>query len=176
MKNKIIVGIVVLAAVVLISGSSILAFANPGTSDDPLITLSYLTSVFRPQITGEMAKAEQEITERFETRIAVLEAQLQAGLGGSTASPGPADVFTVVTLRRGQSLTCMVGVEIMLRIGTATGFGSTPALVNTTTGTTLSAGTALTVNNMYLVTIEGNGITATADTVRVLARGNYRIT
>jgi len=176
MKNKIIVGIVVLAAVVLVSGASILAFANPGTEVDPLITLSYLTDVFKPQVTEEMQKTEQDLIESFESRIAALEARLQAGQGGTSVSPGPADVFTVVTLRRGQSLTCSVGVEIMLRVGTASGFGSVPALVNSTTGTTLSAGTALTINNMYLVTIDGNGVTATADTVRLLARGNYRIT
>jgi hypothetical protein len=28
---------------------------------------------------------------------------------------------------------------------------------------------------MYLVTIEGNGIMATAETVRVMVRGDYRI-
>jgi hypothetical protein len=64
----------------------------------------------------------------------------------------------------------------MLRIGTANGFGSAPALVNYTDGATLAAGTALTTNHMYLVTIEGNGVRATADTVRVLVRGSYKIT
>ena len=176
MKNKIIIGIVVCAAILLVSGASIMAFASPGTSTDPLITLSYLTDIFRPQVSTEIEKTGQELTERFNARISTLESQLNNSQSGpSTGDPGPADVFTVVTLRRGQSLTCSVGVEIMLRIGSASAFGTSPALVNTTAGTTLSSGNALVTNNMYLVTIEGNGITATADSTRVLIRGAYTI-
>ena len=177
MKNKIIIGIVVIAAVTLVSGASILALANPGSQTDPFITLSYLTDVFRPQVMTDVKNTEQEMIQKFEARIAELESQLQANPGGSgAAGAAAAESFQVVTLSRGQSLTCSVGVEIMLRIGTAEGTGSAPALVNYTSGSTLSAGTALTANNMYLVTIEGNGIKATADTVRVLVRGSYRIT
>ena len=176
MKNKIIIGIVVIAAVTLVSGASILALANPGSQTDPFITLSYLTDVFRPQVMTEVKNTEQDMIKKFEARIAELESQLQTNTGGSSAAGTSADSFQVVTLSRGQSLTCSVGVEIMLRIGTAEGTGSAPALVNYTSGTTLSAGTALTANHMYLVTIEGNGIKATADSVRVLVRGSYRIT
>jgi len=178
MKRKIFTGIAVLAAIALVSGASILAFAEPGTQEDPFVTLSYLNEVFKAEIMNEVKKTEQDMTGKFNSRISALESQLQSSQGGAATAPTPssADVFTVVTLRNGQSLTCSVGVEIMLRVGTATGFGTVPALVNYTSGTTLSAGTALTTNHMYLVTIEGNGIRATADTVKVLARGNYKIT
>lgn len=175
MKRKIAIGAVVLAVVTMISGASLMAFATPGTPDDPLISLSYLTDIFRPRVSSDIERAGQDLTQEFDARIADLEERFQASQG-SSASPGPADAFAVVTLRNGQSLTCSVGVEIMLRIGTANGFGAAPALVNYTTGTTLSSGSALTINNMYLVTIEGNGIRATADTVRVLVRGSYTIT
>jgi len=176
MKRRIIVGIVVLATVALISGASLMAFATPGTQTDPFITLSYLTDVFKPQIMAEVGKTEQDLKASFDARIAALEEQLDSSQSGSNpTTPGSADVFSVVTLRNGQSLTCSVGTEIMLRIGTANGAGSAPALVNYTSGTTLAAGSALTTNNMYLVTIEGNGIKATAETVRVLVRGDYKI-
>jgi len=176
MKRRVIICIVVLAAVTLISGVSILAFASPGTETDPFVTLSYLTGIFKPQVMTDVAKIEQDLTQKFEDRISELERQFQSSQSGS----GPAAVkdserFTVVTLRRNQSLTCSVGTEIMLRIGTANGFGTAPALVNYTTGDTLAAGSALTTNHMYLVTIEGNGIRSTADSVRVLVRGDYRI-
>jgi len=176
MRQKFVFGIVFLAAVVLISGVSILAGASPGTQSDPFVTLSYLTDVFRPQIMSEVQKTEVEMTQKFETRVSEIESQLQPGDGGSAhAAPGDADTFSLVTLRNGQSLTCSVGTEIMLRIGTANGSGSAPALVNYTTGSTLSPGSSLATNNMYLVTIEGNGIVATAETVRVLVRGIYTI-
>jgi len=176
MKSRIIVCIVVLAAITLISGVSILAFASPGTEADPFVTLSYLTSIFKPQVMADVTRIEQELTQKFETRITELERQLQSSQGSS----GPATVkeserFTVITLRRNQSLTCKVGTEIMLRVGSATGFGTQPALVNYTTGETLAAGSSLTTNHMYLVTLEGNGIRSTADTTRVLVRGDYHI-
>ena len=178
-KDKIITGIVVLTVIALISGVSVLAVksqhaaASPGTENDPFIVLSYLTGIFRPQIISEINKTESNMVGRFNERIAKYEKQ---DSGVITEIPGDADVFSVVVLSRGQTLTCSVGTEIMLRIGSATGFGTTPALVNYTTGTTLSSGTALTTNHMYLITIEGNGVTATANTVRLLVRGSYTIT
>ena len=175
MKNKIITGIVVLAVIALISGASIMAYASPGSQTDPFVTLSYLMEKFRPQVMEEVGKKEQELTQKFDERITELESEFQSSQGGS-GEPNSADTFSVVTLRRGQSLTCSVGTEIMLRVGTATGFGTAPALVNSTSGTTLSSGSALVTNNMYLITLEGNGVRATADTVRVLVRGSYKIT
>ena len=176
MKVKIITGITVLAAIALVSGATFLAMATPGTQEDPFITLSYLNNSFKPQIMAEVSNTEQELSRIFNDRIAQLEAQLQLNQGSAaTAAPGSAERFSVVTLNSGQSLICSVGVEIMLRIGTATGVGASPALVDYTNAATLTAGNSLTTNHMYLVTIEGNGIRATADTVMVLVRGSYRI-
>jgi hypothetical protein len=175
MKMKLVTGIVVLAAIALISGATILAMAAPGTQEDPFITLSYLTNQFKPQIMNEVKSAEQRLLSTFDDKITQLEARIQANQGGTAAAPTSAETFVVVTLNRGQSLTCSVGTEIMLRIGSANGFGADPALVNSTSGSTLSAGAALTENNMYLITIEGNGVRATADMVRLLVRGSYKI-
>ena len=173
MKQKLIISLVVIAAILLISGASILA-ATPGTTQDPVVTLSYLTNIFRPAVMNDVRTAEQEMVQRFETRIAELESRIQAGGTGQT-TVGTADRFHVVTLSRNQTLTSSVGTEIMLRVGTADAVGTAPALVNYTTGATLSSGSGLTTNHMYLVTIEGNGIRATAETVRVLVRGVYTI-
>ena len=174
MKIKIVTGILVLAVIALISGATILAVAAPGSQEDPFVTLGYLMNSFKPQIMSEVSNTGQEISREIDGKIADLEMLLQANQSDSAAQ-GSADRFSVVTLSMDQSLTCSAGAEIMLRIGTASGTGTAPALVNYTSGGTLSAGTALEVNNMYLVTIEGNGIKATSDTVRVLVRGNYNI-
>ena len=165
---------VVLAAIALISGASIVAFASPGSQSDPFITLSYLMDKFKPQIMDEVGKTEQELTQKFNERADALESEFKNSQVGS-AAPNAADTFSVVTLRKNQSLTCSVGAEVMLRVGTATGFGTAPALVNTTSGATLSSGSNLATNNMYLVTLEGNGVKATSDTVRVLIRGSYKL-
>jgi len=173
MKNKIITGMVVLTAIALISGASIVAFASPGSQSDPFITLSYLMDKFKPQIMDEVGKTEQELTDKFNERIDALESEIKNNQGGS-AAPNAADTFSVVTLSKNQTLTCSVGAEVMLRVGTATGFGTAPALVDTTNGATLSSGSNLSTNHMYLVTLEGNGVKAASDTVRVLIRGSYK--
>ena len=175
MKRRIVIGILVLAVVALISGASLLAFASPGSSDDPFITLSYLMDKFRPQIMKEVSDTEKKLTDNFDTRINTIQTQLQISPTAPPQVSENADSFAVVTLSMGQSLSCSIGAEIMLRVGTANASGaSAPALVNYTTGETTASGAALVTNNMYLVTIEGNGITATADTVRVLVRGDYK--
>jgi len=176
MRHKIAIGILALVVIAFVSGVSYLAFAAPGAQSDPLVALSYLTNVFHPKMSVEIKNTEQSMTQKFNNQIAALESQLQSNQGGTAPAPGSAEVFTVVTLRNGQTLSCSVGAEIMLRVGSATGFGSAPLLVNYTSGGALSEGTPLTINNMYLVTIEGNGIKATADTVRVLVRGVYKVT
>ena len=174
MKNRIFSGIAIVAAIALVSGATILADAASGSQNDPLVTLSYLTDVFKPQILSEISKTEQELSMKFDAQIIAFESGLKPDQYGDLPDiPDSIEKFSVVTLAKGQSLTCSVGAEIMLRIGTATGFGSSPALVDYTTGSTLSAGSSLVTNHMYLITIEGNGITSTADLVRVLVRGSY---
>jgi hypothetical protein len=44
-----------------------------------------------------------------------------------------------------------------------------------TGGGTLNSGGSLTANHLYLVTIEGGGLKATASTVMVLIRGPYTV-
>ena len=173
MKTRILSAILVVAVIVLVFGSTLFVAAAPGEQEDPFITLSYLDNVFRPQIVAEGKSLEEELTTSLDEKVAEFEELLQEAQQGSTSTPDDAVAFSVVTISRGQSLSCSVGAEIMLRVGTATGFGSNTALVNNTTGETLPAGIALTTNHMYTVPIEGNGITATADSVRVLVRGEH---
>ncbi|MCL2046468.1 MAG: hypothetical protein FWG88_08805 [Oscillospiraceae bacterium] len=175
MKSKLSSSIALIAAIILVYGVTMLATAAPGTQDNPFITMNYLENIFLTQIIDELKQTEKELTEVFDAKITELESKLAESQGGTIELPSDTDKFTVVTLSSGQSLTCSVGAEIMLRIGSASAVGNAPALVNYTSGNTLSEGEPLVVNNMYLVTIESNGIKATAETVRVLIRGTYSI-
>jgi hypothetical protein len=47
--------------------------------------------------------------------------------------------------------------------------------VDTTAGGCLDSGGSLSANHLYLVTIDGGGLKATASTVKVLARGSYTV-
>ena len=132
--------------------------ASVGSSKDPLITLSYLEEVF-------MDKVLDEVDEKISTRNKNL-----------ADKSGSRDSFTVVTLSNGQTLVGDIGCEVMLRVGTAVCVApSTPGLIDESSAATLNNGGALAANHLYMMTIEGRGVLATSDTVKVLARGSYVI-
>ncbi len=155
MKNRKLITILSIAlAVVIIAGVSAYAATSFGTSSDPLITLSYLEKTLTPQLL-------EQFGDELETAL---------------SSNGGTSTYTVVTLAKGQTLTGAVGCEIMLRIGTASVSASdSPGLVDTTDASSLNNGSALKTNHLYMVTIGGNGIKATAATVKVIVRGSYTI-
>lgn len=155
MKNRKLITILSIAlAVVVIAGVGAYAATSFGTSSDPLITLSYLEQTLTPQLLEQFGE------------------ELEAAL----AEKGEADTYTVVTLTNGQKLTGEVGCEILLRIGTASvSADDVPGLVDTTDASSLNNGSALKTNHLYMVTIAGNGIKATAATVKVIVRGSYTI-
>ncbi len=135
--------------------------AEAGSSGDPLVTLSYLNDTFFNNI---MQRVDQKIAERTG----------QALPGGTSSS---AASFVVVTLNEGQTLTGGIGCEVMLRVGSAVCVSpSDPGLIDETTAATLANGGALVQNHLYMMTIEGRGVRATAATTKVLARGSYTVT
>lgn len=153
-KRILIIGLCVLLAVAL--GISVFAASSYGSENDPLITKSYLTKILLPEL-------EKNFREELDTALAELE---KDGSGE----------FAVITLSKGQTVKCGVGCEIMLRIGSAEAAGnSDPAMVNTTTAESIFKGYKLEVNNLYLVTIEGNGFKATSDNTKLLIKGDYTI-
>ena len=150
--------VVLLALSAALMSSASLA-AEAGSSQDPLVTLSYLNDTF---FNGIMQRVDQKIAERT--------GQALPGASSSSAS------FTVVTLSNGQTLTGDVGCEVMLRIGSAVCVSSSsPGLIDETTAATLAGGASLAQNHLYMMTVEGRGVQATAATTKLLARGSYTV-
>ena len=151
-----LVSFMLLTATVMASGA--------GSSDDPLVTLSYLNSKFLPELLGKV-----------DEKIAARDKQLTDRLAGQ-GQPGNGESFTVVTLSNGQTLYGSVGCEVMLRVGSAVCVASTtPGLIDTTSGGTLDNGTALVKNHLYMMTISERGVRATAGTTKLLVRGGYTV-
>ena len=162
MKNRWALRLAALTLVSCLAMSGVSLAVEPGSATDPLVTLSYLNDVFLGQI---MTKVDQKIAAR--------NAQLgiSAGSGASAASN-----FTVVTLTSGQVLTGDIGCEVMLRVGTAVCVSpSSPGLIDETAATALNNGSALVQNHLYMMTIEGRGVRATAGTTKLLVRGSYTV-
>lgn len=155
---------IVLAAACVCFLFTVAYAANAGSSNDPLVTKSYLDGPFLDQVQTLVGEAVDERKTELEKA---------AGQNSGTAV---GNVFTVVTLSQGQALVGDVGCEVMLRIGSATcGSSDSVGLIDTTAGTTLGNGGALVTNHLYMVTISTRSVTATSGTVKVLARGPYTI-
>ena len=160
-----------LRAVLLLLVSSLLTAtvsvaAEAGSGSDPLVTLSYLKETFM-----------DDILKKVDDKIAVRNSQIARQLEGEiTGGSGVASTFTVVTLTQGQTLTGDIGCEVMLRVGSAACVSpSAPGLIDESTAATLNNGGALVQNHLYMMTIEGRGVRATAATTKLLVRGGYSI-
>ena len=163
-KNRWFLRAVVLLALSGILSTTVSLAAEVGSEGDPLVTLSYLNDTFLNTI---LTKVDQKIAAR--------NSQIAQQLGGQSTS-GTAATFTVVTLSKGQVLTGDIGCEVRLRVGTASCVSpSSPGLIDESAAVTLNNGGALVQNHLYMMTIEGRGVKATAATTKLLVRGTYTI-
>ncbi|MBE7032207.1 MAG: hypothetical protein E7401_04510 [Ruminococcaceae bacterium] len=130
--------------------------AEPGGSDDPLISQSYIENVLMPSI-----------KQYVESRIA----EVNSGTGS-----GATDAFTVVEVKKSQQLICAAGTELILRMGSATIIATEKGgLADTTAGFDLANGVTMPANHLLIVPVaDGRGIKATSDTL-VMVKGGYTI-
>ena len=165
-KNRWYLRMAAMLALSLVLSCTVSLAAEAGSSQDPLVTLSYLNDTFLG-----------DILQRVDEKIAARNSQIVQQLGGQGGSgSATASTFTVVTLSSGQVLTGDIGCEVMLRVGTAACVASsTPGLIDETTAGTLNNGGALVQNHLYMMTMEGRGVQATAATTKLLVRGSYTV-
>lgn len=153
------------------------ALAATGDQNDPLVTKSYLDQIVMPdlvsQVEAKTAARQEELKTALNSQIEQYKKDIASmGTGGSGASAS----YTLVTLTSGQTMYLEVGCEVMLRVGAATvNAGTSPALIDISTGGAINNGAALTQNHLYMATIADRTITPTAATVRLLVRGGYSV-
>ena len=152
------------------------AAGQQGSQSDPLVTLSYLTQKATPsilsQVDSKLTARETELKKQLsavvEGYVKEVEDKLASSGGGSSVQPSGGASYQVVNLSAGQTITGGAACEFLLRSGTAT------CVSDTSPGTTLAGGGALTANHLYLATIEGRGVKAST-AVTLLVRGTYSI-
>ncbi len=164
--------VLLLIALVLITTVSVAAI---GTTEDPLVSLSYLQQTFLGQV---MADVDAMLVQRNAELAAELDTKIAAAAENQKETPEGITnrTFAVVTLSKGQVLMGEIGCEVMLRVGTAACVSSSnPGLIDQTDASILNGGDVLVKNHLYMMTIEGRGVEATANTVKVLVRGTYTL-
>ncbi len=131
--------------------------AEPGGTDDPLISKAYIDNVLIPQM-----------KEYVDTKIS------QISSGGSTGEAAAS--FKVVNMTSGQKMICDAGSELILRMGKADIIATEKGgIADTTAGFDLANGTAMPANHLLIVPVaDGRGITAQNDVI-VMVKGGYTI-
>ena len=155
-KRYIIFRLGALAAAVCALATVVLA--EPGASDDPLISKSYIENQLMPQI-----------KQYIESRLA------EVG-GGSGAAAGTADKFNVVNASAGQQIICSAGTELILRMGSASVIATEKGgIADTTDGFDLADGAFMPSNHLLIVPVsDGRGVRATTDII-VMIKGGYTV-
>lgn len=126
--------------------------ADPGSSDDPLITLSYINDVLMPQVKSYV-----------ESKLGSVEA-------------GTSSVFEVVNLKKGQTVIADKSTEFILRMGSASIVATQKGgISDVTAGIDLQNGSKMPSNHLLIVPLDdGRGLTMQTDGI-VMIRGNYSI-
>lgn len=135
--------------------------AEPGASDDPLISKSYIENQFMPQI-----------KQYIESRLA----EVGSGGSGGGAAAVTADKFNVVNASAGQQIICSAGTELILRMGSASVIATEKGgIADTTDGFDLADGTFMPANHLLIVPVsDGRGVRATTDII-VMIKGGYTV-
>ena len=151
-------GALALALTALIGAAAYAAGA--GTSTDPLVTVSYLENTFTPSITSsvnsQISSARSSLDDSLAARVRAFESNLSSA---QTPAAAAETEYVSHTLSSGQTLDVTPGTEILFLSGKAT---AAAALTDTTAGTSVSSGGALSAYHLYLATGTGT-ITAAGE-------------
>lgn len=155
MKNKIKrIGIIIVAVIIMLGATVV--FSEPGSEDDPLVTLSY-------------------VNKKIEQLKYYIDEKLAGNAGASNSNE-----FIVVELVRGQSLILGGSSEAILRSGEARSIsrilnGIDNGLCDITVGADIKMDQLIKENHLLLSPRDdGRGARASKDTI-FLVRGTYEI-
>lgn len=146
------------AVCVLFSLPVTLSAANPGSSEDPLVTYSYITGTFKREL-------KAEILSEIET------------------TKGQASGYIVERLSKGQSLYALDACEIILRSGGAVVFVEDEdniqaglGLSDCTGGTELKNGEPIPKQHLLIIPRgDGRGVTVNTDEAYIMVRGLFEV-
>jgi len=147
--------------------------ANPGSSDDPLISLSY----FEDKIEILQTSLLEQLTSTFSTKFEELGKDVDKKIKDISENgiSSPTE-FQLITLGEGELITCEAGTEIIVRSGKSsviTSETSSGGISDITAGKDLANGEEIINNHLLIVPkSDGRGIKATV-TGAVMIKGAY---
>lgn len=169
--------------IAVLAALGVTAAAAYDSSEDPLVSLSYLTKIFKTELLEELNDTiEDEIARRFEN-LDLSQYQPSQPVQPSYPSyeePAPAvsSSYEVVELTWGDALYAAGACDIMLRAGSAycVAPDASQGIADYTAGAEIYNYQYLTKNHMCLIPRgDGRGIVADSESVFVMVKGEYTI-
>ncbi len=178
--------IFLLCALITVSVSGVAVFAaNYDSSEDPIVTLSYIQSIFKPQVDNQISETEKKLTDEInslKSEIELLKSQISSGAVSTTEtedSENQGGIYEVLELKKGDTLTADSPCEVILRAGQIQVVSpyAEQGIGDYTSGTDLFNGTNIDKNHLLIIPRggDGRGITVTSDSAFVMVRGEYSI-
>ncbi len=173
-KSKIIIISIIIT---LFTALGFTVAASYDSSEDPIISLSYLRDVFEPEIFDKLE-------ERFDELKEELKQSVQDIIGDNEFDEEQSEPtvvsygYEVIELTTGDALYAVSACDIMLRAGDATCVApdESQGIANYTAGTEIYNGQNLTINHMCLIPRgDGRGVVAESESVFLMVRGDYTI-
>ncbi|MBE6616745.1 MAG: hypothetical protein E7627_02190 [Ruminococcaceae bacterium] len=175
MKKQVIIIVSVLA---LILASTITVFAAYDSSEDPLISLSYLNDIFKKEILEEIEKKFDDLALEIRDALENIEIPDTPSNPPSTTDQSAGYVWEVIELKTGDELYAVSACDIILRAGTAVAIApdANQGVADLQNGAELLNGYGFTKNHLCLIPRgDGRGLRATSASVFVMIRGEYTI-
>lgn len=166
------------AAIIIVGSFSVISgagFMDPGSEEDPIITLSYVEKrleQIKYYIDQNFATINNDTAE-LKTKVD----QLSSGSNNtSTSGEGVAAKFNVVFLKAGSTVVLGESAEIIWRSGKATAIASqNGGLSDVTGGVDLPTGEEIPLNHLLIIPRDdGRGASVTVDSY-VMIKGAYTI-
>lgn len=147
----------IILGLVLVAVSGFAVFSEPGGTDDPVVTKSYIVD-----------KVVPEIKTYVDQQLGIASSD-----GTVTARPS---TFVVINLNAGQSIVGEAGTEFILRMGSGTVIATAKGgLADTTSGYDLANGVSLPSNHLLIIPVaDGRGFKASTDAI-VMIKGGYTV-
>lgn len=169
MKIKKITAAIVAAVIVCALGIAAMAYDS---SENPIITLDYLTGTFKRQILSE-------IDSRIENAISKINTTTPpAGNTPNTEVVAAPTGYVVIELTAGDAVYASDACDIMLRAGQAVCIApdEKQGIADYTDAVEIYNGQALTKNHMCLIPRgDGRGVLAVSESVFIMIRGDYSV-
>lgn len=170
------VKIFILITVVLISLAVTVWAVSYDSAGDPLVSLSYITDIFKPQIDKSISSAEAGLRAEIDALNRKIE---EMSAGGGDSEKEKEDGYEVLFLSKGEKILAETQCEFILRVGSADVVSpyENQGIADLTEGTDLAGGTSIVKNHLLLVPRggDGRGVVVTSDSAYIMVRGEYSI-